>query len=178
MTCIKSIKSKLTKEQYQYLVNLESFINSKLSFYGSIERDDFFMGSSDLDIDIITPNMHNILFKLRQYIGIPNNEVLHVKWTTNNPRPYTFECLKIKHNNGIVNLEISIYDEKYRKNLEIVRNFKRTMLSPIMVFFLITIKILYYKLNLLSNSQMKQIKRFVMNDLCGHKDEYMAVKNT
>ncbi len=174
----KNICSKLTKEQYGYLVELEQFINAKIYFYGSIEREDYFIGKSDLDIDIITPNIHSTLFKLRQFIGIPNHEVLHVKWKTYNPQEYNFECLKIKHNNGIVNLEISIYDEKYRNKLKIVRDFKRNMLSPFLVYSLIMIKFFYYHLNLLSNSQMKEIKRYVMNDLCGHKDEYFAVKNT
>jgi predicted nucleotidyltransferase len=175
MSFDKNICSKLTQEQYDYLVALEQFTNSKIHFFGSITRDDYFVGKSDIDIYFITPNVHDTLFKVKKFINNPNQKAYHakrhIKFTIDNlPQEHTTENLHIRQKNRIINLEINIYDEKYRQNLKLHYDLKRKRLTPFLVCCLIMAKSLYYNINLMHWSQMKEVKRFIM--LCGIKEDY------
>ena len=166
MSFDKNICSKLTQEQYDYLVALEQFTNSKIHFFSSIERDDYFIGKSDIDVYFITPNVDDTLFKIKKFINNPNQKAYHAKWNTkftidNLPQEYTFEGLCIKLDNRIIQLDINIYDEKYRQNLKLYHDSKHKTLSPFLVCCLIMLKSLYYNINLISHSQMEKVKRFL-----------------
>ena len=81
-----------------------------------------------------------------------------------------------RHTNRIINLEINIYDEKYRQNLKLHYDLKRKRLTPFLVCCLIMAKSLYYNTNLISWSQMNQVKSFVMNELSGVKEHYSSTE--
>ena len=170
------IQKRLTYQQLNFLEQIQESIGLNLNFYGSICRDDFFKGKSDIDIDILSPNVQSTLFKLRQILSIPNNEVIHVTWSCTNPIKYKFECIKIKYKSQAINLEISIYNIKYKDSLEKVRRSKDSALSPLLIQLLIVVKFFYYRLNVLDTSQLRIIKRFIMNTLGGHHDQYFAEK--
>ena len=166
MSFDKNICSKLTQEQYDYLVALEQFTNSKIHFCGSIKRDDYFIGKSDIDVYLITPNVHDTLFKIREFINCPNHKAYYAKWLgqftiDNLPQEYTFEGLCIKFKNRIIKLDINIYDEKYRQNLKLYHDSKHKTLSPFLVCCLIMLKSLYYNINLISHFQMEKVKCFL-----------------
>jgi hypothetical protein len=60
-----------------------------------------------------------------------------------------------------LSIEIVIYDEKYRKqlieHLNIINNF------PFYItYFLLIMKFFYYKLNIISNTTYKWVKKFIM----------------
>lgn len=181
MSFDKNICSKLTQEQYDYLVALEQFTNSKIHFFGSITRDDYFIGKSDIDVYLITPNVHDTLFKVKKFINNPNRKAYqgkkHIKFTIDNlPQEYTFENLYIRQKNRIINLEINIYDEKYRQNLKLYYDLKRERLTPFLVCCLIMAKSVFYNVNFISNPQKSKVKRFIMCDLCGFKEDYSRTK--
>ena len=170
------VKKRLTCQQFTFLDQIQQYIGLNLYFYGSICRQDFFKGKSDIDIDILSPNVQSTLFKLRQILDVPNNEVIHVSWSSAKPQKYNFECIKIKYKSEFIITEISIYNLKYKDSLQQVRISKDSSLSPLLIQLLIIVKFFYYRLKILDTSQLRIIKRFIMNTLGGHHDEYIAEK--
>jgi hypothetical protein len=167
----KHIASKLTKDQIDFLKAAQHYIDSQFYYYGSIERIDYLPGKSDIDIDIFTPNLYSTMFKLRQFLLIPETGIKNIKWRTRRPIVATFHCHKIKFDNGIIKLELNIYDDKYKNTLLQVRELKRNI--PFAVLMLVyTIKSMYYNTNLISNSHIAIFKKFVMGQLLDMEDDY------
>ena len=48
---MEQIKNKLPEDVNIFLKQLSDYINTPLYFYGSIQRDDYFPGYSDIDVD-------------------------------------------------------------------------------------------------------------------------------
>ena len=167
----KHIASKLTKQQIDYLEEIQHYIGCPFYYYGSIERIDYLPGKSDIDIDIFTPNLYSTMFKLRQFLLIPETEIKSIKWRTRRPIVATFNCHKIKFDNGIVKLELNIYDEQYKNTLLGVRELKRKI--PMAVLMLVyTIKSMYYNTNFIPTSYIVTFKKFVMAHILDMEDDY------
>ena len=167
----KHIATKLTTPQIDFLEEIQSYIGCQFYYYGSIDRVDYLPGKSDIDIDIFTRNLYSTLFKLRHFLLIPEHEIKSIKWRTIRPIAATFNCHKIKFNNGIVKLELNIYDEQYKKTLLEVRDLKR-QIPPFVLMLLYIIKYLYYNTNLISTVQIAAFKKIVMDQLLNMEDEY------
>ena len=167
----KHIASKLTKQQIDFLEEIQHYIDCQFYYYGSIDRIDYFPGKSDIDIDIFTPNLYSTMFKLRQFLLIPETEIKSIKWRTRRPIVATFNCHKIKFDNGIVKLELNIYDEQYKNILLDVRKFKRNIPSLVLIL-VYTIKSMYYNTNFISKSHISTFKKFVMGQLLDMEDDY------
>ena len=75
MENIEKIKNNLTDYDYQFLTNLQRYIDSELIFFGSIKRCDFFIGKSDIDIAIITDNVESVKKKLQNYLNIGKSRI-------------------------------------------------------------------------------------------------------
>ena len=167
----KHISPKLTKQQTDFLEEIQHYIGHPFYYYGSVERIDYLPGKSDIDIDIFTPNLYSTLFKLRQFLIIPETEINIIKWRTRRPIIATFYCHKIKYDNGIVKLELNIYDDKYKNTLMGIRDSKRNI--PLYVLMLVyTIKVMGYNTSLLSSSHLVLFKKFVMGHLLDMEDDY------
>ena len=172
-----NIASKLTNQQISFLEEIQEYIGCKFYYYGSIERMDYMPGKSDIDIDVITPNVYSTLFKLRQFLSTPEQVVQNIMWTARKPVKYTFYCKKIKFANDFIKLELSIYDEKYKSRLLEIRDFKRDIpLSALMIVYIL--KTFYYKLNMISTSNIAAAKKFIMGSLLDMEDDYIVIKNT
>ena len=167
----KHIASKLTKQQIDFLEEIQHYIDCQFYYYGSIDRIDYFPGKSDIDIDIFTPNLYSTMFKLRQFLLIPETGIKGIKWRTRRPIVATFHCHKIKFENSNVKLELNIYDEQYKNTLLQVRELKRQI--PLLVLMLVyPIKVVYYNTDLISNSNIAVFKKFVMGQLLDMEDDY------
>lgn len=172
---ISDISNKLTYKQRIFLDKLSAYIETPLYFYGSIERPDYIIGKSDIDIDIFTDNIHSMIFKLQQYLNVPNDGVSNIRWKAITPYTKNFYCKKIRFKNKYIDLEINIYEEKYKKNLKKVRDTKRNL--PFFVIWLLYIvKVMYYQISIIPLSTYRIWKRFILGTLIGMQDEYYVLK--
>ena len=67
---MEKTKNKLSENQKLFFKNLSKYLNTKLYFYGSIQRFDFFKNKSDIDVCIFTDNMQTTKSKLASFLNI------------------------------------------------------------------------------------------------------------
>jgi predicted nucleotidyltransferase len=164
MENIEKIKNNLTDYDYQFLTNLQRYIDSELIFFGSIKRCDFFIGKSDIDIAIITDNVESVKKKLQNYLNIGKSRIKKSmqKIPNSNKIVYGYKINFDDAKNNLY-LEIIIYDEQYRSF--IINNIEKTTNLPFyitIIYFIL--KFLTYYLMILPNDVLKYCKNFVMNN--------------
>lgn len=152
------IKNRLTEYKYNFLSNMKEYLETEFIFYGSIKRLDYLEKNSDIDIAILTDNPSSMLAKIKNYLNIKNTKIRKIYQTFNNQpsliNGYKFTYKDDEHNWGF---DVVIYDEIYRdiiiKDIYCINN-----LSLITTVILYILKILYYKLHVISQSKFLETK--------------------
>jgi hypothetical protein len=155
------IKSKLTLNENIFFENISQYIDKELYFYGSIQRSDYLKGKSDIDVDIFTENENSTIQKLCTFLNLKRSDFRKIIYKTNNTLIYGYKS-KYKDEINKINVEISIYNEKY-KSLVLYDHNNGNYLPFYITFLLFIIKILYYNLGIISDMFYKRCKQFLMN---------------
>ena len=151
--------NKLTQEQLIFFKNLSSYIDKPLYFYGSILRNDYFNGKSDIDVVVFTDNDKSTLSKLSTFLSLDKSQFRY--FVSKHYSNYKInKGKKVQYKNKFVNAEISIIDE----------NDKSTFLKqhsheiPVYIsILLILLKFLYYNLNIISQDNYKTYKHKLLH---------------
>ena len=106
-------KNKLTPKEKQFLDGLSEYLDTKLFYYGSIQRDDYIPGKSDIDVNIFTDNESSTISKLQHYLHVRKKDFQKIVWKVYNANKVV-TGYKIKYQNSFIKLEASIYNEKYK----------------------------------------------------------------
>lgn len=161
---MEDIKDRLGDYRYNYFSNLQKYLDTELYFYGSIKRSDYFQKGSDIDITVITDNVHSTLSKLQNYLNIKKTEIkkIYQKFYIRSKSIVVGYKIKYEDKERNFSFDILIYDEKYRKsvleNLNDINN-----LPGYMVVILIIIKILYYSLGIISKDIYLYLKNAIFH---------------
>ena len=67
---METTKNKLPENITIFFKNLSELLDTKLLFFGSVQRNDYFPGSSDIDVDIFTDNIPSTIYKMQHYLHI------------------------------------------------------------------------------------------------------------
>ena len=159
---MEDIKERLTEQNYIFLKKFQEYIGNELILFGSIKRFDFLQKYSDIDIAIISDNIQNTLVRLKNFLNIDKTKIrkLFQKLPNTNNIIHGY---KINYDNidNNLSLEIILYDEKYRQ--QIINSVNNSNSIPFYItYILLIIKLLHYKLNIISNESLKYIKRCIM----------------
>ena len=65
---METTKNKLSPYASDFFNKLSNYLDTKLYFYGSIQRDDYFTNDSDLDVAIFTDNISSMKSKLSNFL--------------------------------------------------------------------------------------------------------------
>ena len=152
------IKNRLTEYKYNFLSNMKEYLETEFIFYGSIKRLDYLENNSDIDIAILTDNPSSMLAKIKNYLNIKYTKIRKIYQTFNNQpsliNGYKFTYKDDEHNWGF---DVVIYDEIYRdiiiKDIYCINNL--TLITTVILYIL---KILYYKLHVISQSKFLETK--------------------
>jgi predicted nucleotidyltransferase len=158
---METAEKKLTEKQKDFFNKLSLYIDKPIYFYGSITRDDYLPGQSDIDVDIFTDNEQSTIQLLSNYLNIDKNEFNKTIYKIN--KTSLIYGYKIKYQNSYVKVEISIYNNKY-KNQILYKRKKTNNISFFIYYLLFVIKYIYYNLGIIPNSIYKTIKRHMMNE--------------
>lgn len=60
---METTKNQLSPYASKIFQRLSSYLDKKLLFFGSVQRDDYFPGSSDIDVDVFTDNVPSTISK-------------------------------------------------------------------------------------------------------------------
>jgi len=149
---------------------LGNYLNTKIYYFGSIQRYDYFPKSSDIDVDIFTDNEDQTINYLMNFLGLKKYEFKKFVYKLHETNKLVYgHKVKYKEPHNNFDVEISIYNENVK--YEVLKEHNLKMNIPIYVsFLLIIIKYLYYNFSLLSKANYKYLKGLIINYLIEGKD--------
>jgi predicted nucleotidyltransferase len=167
---METTRNKLTKQEKQFFYKLSNYLDTKLYYFGSVQRGDYFPSSSDIDVDIFTDNEQSTIIKLQNFLDVERYEFKKFVYKLHKTN-ILVHGYKVKYNNRENNFstEISVYNEKNKENVLCEHNSKTTLPFYISVI-LIILKTFYYNLGLLPKNMFLNIKKFLMNYLVEGED--------
>lgn len=171
---METTKHKLPENISNFFKKLSKYLNTKILFYGSIQRDDYYPGKSDIDIDIFSENTESTITKLVQFLNIKKSKVKNVVWRLfKGQMVYGYKV-------GYVNdemkfqAEFSIYDEKYKAGV-LEEHLKKISLPFYASFLLNIIKKLYYDCPILNIEVYKYLKKIIFGYCIGLPEDKFVV---
>ncbi len=178
---METTKNKLPQYVNDYFTRLKIYLNSdKLLYYGSVQRDDYFHGGSDIDVAIFCDNEQSTLNKLLNFIKRPKQKVKKIVWQLSSTNKfvygykvsYTYE--DVRYPDNTFRVEFAIYNNKFEDS--IVKLYKRKFILPwYITFYLLVLKVLFYRLQLISLESYKSLKNIGLTKFIGIPDELFIV---
>ena len=170
--------NKLPEHAETFLTQLSDYLGITLLYFGSIQRNDYFEGHSDIDIDVFTENEQSTLTKMQQFMKTPSRKFKKVAWRLNHNKRmvYGYKMMYEDKVNAFV-IEFSVYNNKFKEDI-LVEHLKKTVLPWYCTFILIILKTLYYKMGLLPKETFSYLKKKVLTFCIGtDDDEFISVKS-
>jgi hypothetical protein len=159
---METTKNKLTSDEKEFFDKLKNYINLPIYFYGSIQRNDYFPGKSDFDIDIFTDNETSTIYQLCNLLNLQKSDFKKSVYKVNDDVIHGYK-VKYKDETKKFKMEMGLYDEKFKEI--VMKDHLKDFELPIYIsVILIIIKFLFYKLEIISKETYKRLKRLLMND--------------
>jgi predicted nucleotidyltransferase len=159
---METTKNTLTTKQRDFFEKLRNYVDKPVYFYGSIQRNDYYPGRSDVDIAIFTENEWSTIYVLCNFLNLSKKDFKKSIYKLNNKIFHGYKA-KYKDEDSNIEVEISLYNEKFKD--AIMNEHSRNLVLPFYFsFVLIIIKVLYYDMGIVSKDFYRKCKRFIMND--------------
>lgn len=174
---METTKNKLSDYASFFLDQMSSSLDTKLYFYGSIQRYDYYHNQSDIDIDIFTDNIQSMKYKIYSFLNKYNDkkDIKFKHFILKSKKHEVINGYKVSYKDKDHNLflEINIFDDKYKNNVLEEHNYK-TYLPFHIVILLAILKFWHYNIPLLSIDTYRYLKSFCLNYLLvGELDEFI-----
>ena len=170
---METTKHELSPYETIFLNKLSNYLNTKIYFFGSIQRYDYLPGISDIDVDIFTDNVSRTISQIQNYLNIDKKITIKFiyKIDKNNSEYKIVNGHKIQYEDpkNSLSVEFSIYDEKF-KDLILPEHNRKSSLPFFVTFFLVIIKYLFYVLAIIPDNIYTYLKNFLMNTCIDGKD--------
>jgi len=172
---METTNNKLPEKVETFFKELSEYLDTKLLYYGSVQRRDYFEGKSDIDVDIFTDNTTSIVNKLQYFLDVPKKRFKNVIWRLhdNNKVIYGKKIYYIAPNEEF-KVEFSIYDEKYKKDV-LRQHLKKTVLPFYAIWILTILKFFYYQMNFIDKKTFSYIKTWILTLAIGMPNEDFVV---
>lgn len=171
---METTKNDLLPNVKNFFYKLSDYLDTKMLYFGSVQRTDYVAGKSDIDVDIFTENEHSIMSKMQHFLGVSKKEFKSVVWLIGNTPVYGYK-VKYKNPEKQIVAEFSIYNEKFRDT--VIKEHQRKFVLPIYITVLLyIIKLFYYTIPLLSHKLYGKWKRFLLSRGIGEDlDKFMVL---
>jgi hypothetical protein len=160
---METTKNKMPDFAEKFCKNLGRYLDTKIYFFGSIQRIDYFPNSSDIDVDIFTDNENSTILKLQNFLGVKRYEFKKIVYRLHKTK-MVVHGHKVKYQDEENNfmIEIVIYNEKI-KHAILEEHLSKIELPFYISFLLVIVKTLYYKFNILPKPVYYFFKKLIMN---------------
>jgi len=172
----------LTIHQSMFFNNLRSILPEKIYFYGSILRNDYLPGLSDIDAlyftkDALKDTVKNIVRFLSQDPTVTRLQQVRFLYHSFGTKK-VISGYKIKYTNlsKALIVEISLYDDNY-KDLILEEQMKKVNLPFYVVWGLLILKILAYKYHFLPENTFRMLKDRIFINMSGVNNTFLPVEN-
>jgi len=173
---METTRNKLTQQEKNFFYKLSNYLDTKLYYFGSVQRGDYFPSSSDIDVDIFTHNEKSTIVQLMNFLNIERRDFKRFVWKLNNYNDKLAYGYKVMYQNEEDNfsVEFSIYNEKYKNQILYEHNDKKNIPFHATIL-LIIIKFLYYTLHILPKDWYTNSKKFILSTLIFKKNDDFVV---
>jgi predicted nucleotidyltransferase len=176
---METTKNELLPYTSDFFNKLKNYLNTKIYFFGSIQRYDYFPNKSDIDVDIFTDNESKTISQIQNFLNIEKKNIKKFVYKFNNDTNTEYKLIsgyKIKYSEpkNLLFVEFSIYNEKYKEFILNEHN-RKQILPFYLSFFLTIIKYLYYEFCIIPKVIYKFFKNFLMNTCIDGKDAEFVV---
>ena len=167
---METTKNEMTTYAKNFFHRLRNYLDTKIYFYGSIQRNDYFPKSSDIDVDIFSNNISSTISKLQNLLGIKKCDFKNFVYKLHKTNKLAYGK-KVQYEVPEENFstEISIYEQKFKEDILNEHNSK-TNLPFYVTILLVILKTFYYNLQILSKDSYKYIKRIIINYMVEGED--------
>jgi len=173
---METTKNKISPYAKNFFDKLASYLDTKLYFYGSVQRGDYFPNSSDIDVDIFTDNESSTILQMQNFLKVPQSKFKRIVYRLHRTNTLvTGYKVKYKSPNNNFEVEFSIYNERYKTQVLKEHNFK-TILPWYVAMLLYILKFVYYKLFVLPKSAYLFLKDLLLDNLVeGEASEFVVI---
>jgi predicted nucleotidyltransferase len=172
---METTRNKLPDFADSFFSKLKNYLDTKIYFFGSVQRDDYFPTSSDIDIAIFTDNINSTINKLQLFLNANRNEFKKFVWRLNYDNSLvTGYKIMYKEPERNFAVEISVYDEKYKDSILSEHNGK-TSLPLYATVLLIIIKFLFYTLAIIPAEWYIYLKKTILSTMIFKKPDDFVV---
>ena len=172
---METIKNKIPDKTIKFFEELSEYLNTKLLFFGSVQRDDYFPGESDIDVDIFTDNESQTITKMQHFLHVSRKSFKKFVWRLNHniTLAHGYKIFYKNKEEGIF-VEFSIYNEKYKTGV-LKEHKMKTELPFYASWMLIILKFLFYNLHIFSKDVFRYWKKKILSVGIGLPDDQFVV---
>ena len=172
---METIKNKIPDNTIEFFEELSEYLDKKLLFFGSVQRDDYFPGESDIDVDIFTDNENQTITKLQHFLHVKRSDFKKFVWRLNHNNTIAYgNKIFYKNKDEGIFVEFSIYNERYKKGI-LKEHTMKTVLPFYASWLLIILKCLFYNLKILDKKTFTYWKKKILSVGIGLPDDQFVV---
>ena len=176
---METTNNKLPDNVVLFFKELSEYLDTKILYFGSVQRGDYFPGKSDIDVDIFTDNEHSIMTKMQHFMNIDKKKFKNFIWRLNHDNTMAHgHKVMYKNEEQNFNAEFSIYNEKFKD--VVLGEHNSTKMLPFYVSFLLYIlKFCYYQFPILNQKTFAYIKRILINHILrnGNDAKFLVIED-
>ena len=172
---METTKNDLPKNTKHFFKSLSDYLDTKLLFFCSIQRNDYIPGHSDIDINIFTDNETATITKLQHFLHVNRSEFKKVEWVMDNIEGHGYKLI-YKNPKKNIQAEFLIYNEKF-KEITLTKNISKFDLPIYISVLLWLLKFLYYKVNILPRTIYLYLKKALLNVVSTSNDRFIVLNN-
>jgi len=158
---METTRNNLTPYSKHFFDSLSNYLDTKLYFFGSIQRRDYFPNSSDIDVDIFTDNEPGTILKIQNLLNIDRTAVHKFVYKLDSSNKVVYGH-KVQYKDDHLATEFLIFNQKYKRDV-IQDHISKFVLPFYISGLLVILKFMYYKLNLVSRDLYVKLKRRLLN---------------
>jgi hypothetical protein len=154
----------------RFFKKLSNYLDTKIYFYGSVQRIDYFPNSSDIDVDIFTDNENSTISKLQHFLGLKRYEFRKFVYRLHKTQKVVYGYkINYEDKKNKFSTEISIYNEK-DKLAVLEEHLLKTSLPFYISILLFILKFFYYQIPIIPTRTYYVFKKLIMNYMVEGED--------
>lgn len=172
---METTKNDLPPDIKKFFYNLSDYLDTKLLYYGSVQRSDYVPGKSDIDVDIFTDNSDSLKSKLQHFLHLKKNNFKKVMYVIDDNTIYGHK-VKYENTEKKIKAEFSIYSEE-DKAIIIKQHQKKIVLPIYISVILYILKTFYYRIPILPKSFYVSSKNWILDTIDNPNNKFIVLED-
>jgi hypothetical protein len=173
---METTKNQIPESAKLFFDNMSEYLDTKLLYFGSVQRGDYFPGKSDIDIDIFTDNVESTIYKMQQVMKKPREKFKKIVWRLQyNGRIVKGFKTRYEDPYGEFTAEFSIYNNKFKDDI-LIMHLGKTVVPFYVTWLLVILKTLHYRVGVIEIGTFNYLKGQILSVCLGiPSDEFIVL---